>query len=176
VKTEVELQARMRNVEELLAQVERFPDERSRDVTRELVQALMDVHGSALSRMIELAADRADLLTAYAADPLIASLLLLYDLHPHDLSTRVRSALDLLRPTLQAAGATLELVSLSDHVARLALSGCDDFERASELVRAAEEALGAAAPELSRVEVTGQPQPSPQARQRVPLPLLGRVP
>jgi Fe-S cluster biogenesis protein NfuA len=160
---------RMSRVEGLLAEAERFADQRAQQVTRELVQSLMDLHGAGLARMIELTAQAgADALTdAFADDELVASLLLLYDLHPQGLESRVRQALDAVEPQLSAHSARVEVLSLAESSVRLRLSGCDDHESAQTIARAVEEALCAAAPDLASVEIEGVP---PQSR--FPLPLL----
>lgn len=153
---------RMSRVEGLLAEAERFADPRAQAVTRELVQSLMELHGAGLARMIELTAQAGahSLTNAFAADELVASLLLLYDLHPQGLEIRVRQALD-------AIEAGVELLSLENGSLRLRLSGYPDHETAQTLARAVKEALCAAAPDLTSVVFEGIPPET-----RFPLPLL----
>ena len=60
---------------------------------RELVQLLMEVHGTGLERILELVfesgAGGEAMINKLAADPIVRHLLLLYSLHPDDLETRV---------------------------------------------------------------------------------------
>jgi len=77
----------------------------------------------------------------FARDPLIASMLLLYDLHPDDLETRVRRAADGLPGVL--------LISVSDGVVRLRSTS------AHTVREAVERALYEAAPEIVAVEIEG---------------------
>jgi hypothetical protein len=165
VETGGDFQARMQRVEGLLAQVERFPDERQRETVRELVQTMMDLHGAGLARILELSGRTA--VEAFAGDELIASLLMLYDLHPLGLETRVRSALDNARPFLRMHRADVELVSLEQGALRLRLVGGSG----RELARAVEEAIYAAAPDVASLEIDGADGPDEGGR--FSLPLLG---
>ena len=58
------------------------------------------------------------------ADPLVESLLLLHDLHPLDVDTRIQRALDRVRPYLGSHAAGVEYLGVGpDGVARLRLEG-----------------------------------------------------
>ena len=73
----------------LLEQVEALPDPDARDIATELVQALLDLYGEALARMMEHVPDA----EALADDELISHLLMLHGIHPVPLEARVRGAL-----------------------------------------------------------------------------------
>lgn len=158
-----DFQARMGRVEGLLAQVEGLPDEGAREAVRELVRALMDLHGAGLARILELSGRPA--IEAFAADGLVASLLMLYDLHPLGLEVRVRSALDTARPFLRARRADVELVSLEQGALRLRLVGGGG----GELARAVEEAVYAAAPDVASLHIEGADGPDEGGRFSLPL-------
>src|SRR3954469_14752316 len=96
------------HVEALLDQVEMFPPE-ERDVTTKLVQALLDMYGEGLSRIV--AAD-----SVPVEDELVAHLLLLHGLHPVPVRERVLGALDEVRPYLVAHGGGVELLDVSDGI------------------------------------------------------------
>jgi len=166
-----EFSQRMARVEGLLREAEQFADARALAVTRELVQSLMDLHGAGLARLIELTAQAGAagqaLNQAFAADELVASLLLLYDLHPQGLETRVRQALEAVEPQLRPHKAGVEVLSLDGGAVRLRLNGREVPETAQMLARAVEDALCAAAPDLTSVVVEGIPPTS-----RISLPLL----
>ncbi len=123
-------------IERLVAEIEEIADPRTRDGVRELVAAILGYHGEALARMVELAGEAAR--RAFARDELAGSLLLLYGLHPDDFETRVRRALD------RVPGA--ELAGISDFVVRV---------RGAAPHEAVEQALYAAAPEVSAIEIEG---------------------
>src|SRR5262245_2632819 len=102
--TATDFPARMRRLDSLIQQVEGFADPSARARTRELVQAILDLHAAGLERMFaHLAAAGGTgqaLLEELADDEGVAHLLLLYGLHPADIETRVRQALDSVRPYL----------------------------------------------------------------------------
>ena len=56
-------------------------------------------------------------------DGVVASLLLIHDLYPVDLETRVREALATVRPYMESHGGDVELLGIDDGVARLRLEG-----------------------------------------------------
>ena len=60
-----------------------------------------------------------ELIDSLAADELVGSLLLLYGLHPQDLETRVREALEKVRPLLRFHGGKVELLGITEGTVRL---------------------------------------------------------
>jgi Fe-S cluster biogenesis protein NfuA len=99
--------------------------------------------------------------------------LILHGLHPDDLGTRVRRALDVARPTLQMHGMGARLVSVLDGVAhvRIDAGGDCDAHSADEVRAAIEAAIAETAPDLSHVEILGLPE-SAARRPLVALPLV----
>ena len=65
----------------------------------------------------------ADILDRFTRDEMAAGLLLLHDLHPVDLETRVKQALDKVRPLLKSHGGDVEMLSLDGGFLRLRLQG-----------------------------------------------------
>src|SRR5438270_10154524 len=122
-----ELRQSVRRLEQLIREVDGFPDPRARDRTREIVQALLELHGAGLARVLEHAAAAGDaglaVIDALGQDEVVSSLLLLYGLHPLDLETRVRQALDRVRPSLHAHGADVDLLGIDEGVVRLRVRG-----------------------------------------------------
>ena len=111
-----EFQQRARSIEGLVNQLERAADPAVRSAARALVQALMDLHGSSIERILEIVHESGEpgktLIDRFGQDELIRSVLLLYGLHPQDLHTRVLQALDSQRAFLRSHGASAELVSI----------------------------------------------------------------
>ena len=138
-------------IEGMLERVEAHPDPEVRETTRELVRELLDFHREGLARMMELTESRGTL----AADPKVASLLLLHGLHPDDLGVRVERALDKVRPYLGSHGGSVELVAIEEGRIRLRLQGsCDGCPSSAETLRSSiEEAILAAAPDAEGIEV-----------------------
>src|SRR5262245_13789887 len=106
----------MARVEQLIEKAERFPDPAARDVTREIVGALLELHGAGLARVLDAltgaGAVGRSVLEALAADGLVSSLLMLHGLHPVDLENRVRTALEAVRPALAHHGGGVELLGV----------------------------------------------------------------
>lgn len=166
---EEDFDQRMRRIEELVREFEAGADPAARAKVAELVRLLMEFHGAAVERMAEIVAAAGapggDILDRFARDELVASLLLLYGLHPSDAETRVRAALDKVRPFLRQQGGEVELLGVEDGVVRLRLErgGHVCPSTAASLRLAVEEAVCDAAPEAVAVEVDGtmaQPPPS----------------
>ncbi len=116
------------------------------------MQALLDLYGEGLARIVGHVAERDDgtLAEALAGDELVAHLLLLHGLHPVPLEARVRGALDEVRPYLESHGGDVELLGVEEGVVRLQLqgscSGCPSS--AVTLKLAIEEAIHKAAPDV----------------------------
>lgn len=123
----------------------------------QLVQALVELYGAGLARMVELAGP--ELVARFAADRVVAGLLLLHDLHPQDTGERVRAALAKVRPFLGQQAGQLELLSVDATTVRLRFAG--GCPSSAEAVRqAVERAVGELAPEVERVVVETPARPT----------------
>ena len=156
---------RVGRVETLLEELETLPDPEVRERAMEVVEALLDLYGEGLSRVVERIAERDDgeLAQALSGDELVSHLLLLHDLHPVPLEQRVRAGLEEVRPYLESHGGDVELLEIVDGVARLRLegscSGCPSSTMTLKL--AIEDAIHKAAPDLRAIEAEGAVQPPP---------------
>lgn len=137
----------------------------ARDRAEQLVREVVELYGAGLQRVLEIIGDRDDdLVERLAADELVASLLLVNGLHPHDVETRVATALDSVRPYLGSHGGDVELLGVVNGVVRLRLTGsCQSCpSSAVTLELAVKDAVLAAAPETVDIEVVGAtPRPAP---------------
>ena len=122
----------------------------------DLLRCVMDLYGAGLSRVLECADD--DLVRGLADDEIVGNLLVLHDLHPDDVDTRVQRALDQVRPYLgsHAGGVSLSGVD-EDGIVHLQLEGsCDGCPSSALTVKSAiEDAILMAAPEVAAVEAEG---------------------
>ncbi len=136
-----------------------LPDGRGKQVTEELIRLVVGMYGEGLERVAVLLAehDRAVLLRL-ADDDLVGSLLLLHDLHPVDVDTRIQQALDQVRPYLGSHAGGVEYLGVDgDGIARLRLEGnCEGCPSSAMTVKMTiEGAIERAAPEIAGVEVDG---------------------
>jgi Fe-S cluster biogenesis protein NfuA len=174
-----ELTAQADRIGSLLERIESLPDPALRAMAAEVLQGLLTLYGEGLARMLAIVGQRGDpaasaaVLDAFAADELIAHLLLLHDLHPVDIETRVARALEGVRPYLQSHGGNVELIEVADGVARLRLQGsCHGCPSSTVTLKLAiEEAIWKAAPDLDGIDAEGVAEPTPAA----PAPRLGPV-
>ncbi|ORV89993.1 hypothetical protein AWC11_12900 [Mycobacterium interjectum] len=130
---------------------------------QQLVREVVGLYGAGLERIVR--AGDAGLAERLAADDLVASLLLVHGLHPHDVHRRVSDALDRVRPYLGSHGGDVDLLEIvagegpGESTARLAFRGsCKSCpSSAVTLELAVQDAVRAAAPEISSIEVVTAP-------------------
>jgi Fe-S cluster biogenesis protein NfuA/nitrite reductase/ring-hydroxylating ferredoxin subunit len=148
-------------VQELQAELDSAGDSATRELAEELVSSVVRMYGAGLERIIAalLASGAAGerIAAGLTDDQLVATLLLIHDLHPVPLADRVQAALDSVRPYMESHGGNVELLSLKDGVARIHLRGsCSDCAASSvTLELAIKQALEDAAPDLAGLEVEG---------------------
>jgi Fe-S cluster biogenesis protein NfuA len=130
--------------------------EQAQDV--ELVQALVDLYGEGLARIV---AHDPECVAAVAGDELVSHLLLLHGLHPVPLEDRVLGALAEVRPYLEQHGGDVELLGIDDGVARLRLQGtCNGCASSTATLKLAiEDAIQRVAPDIDRIEAEGAVEP-----------------
>lgn len=147
-----------RRVEEVLDHLAATGDPQACAAAEELVRVLMDFYGAGLARVVGLldapAARRSPgaPLAGLLGDELVASLLVLHDLHPEDTTTRITRALETVRDH------PVEAVGFDDATATLRVrstggSGCGCPSTGEAARRAVEDALACFAPEVTAVEL-----------------------
>lgn len=148
-------------VQDLQARLASSGDPATRHVAEELVSAVVQMYGGGLERIVELlhagGVEGERVAAALGDDPLVATLLLIHDLHPVPLDVRVNQALEHVRPYMESHGGNVELLSLEDGVARIRLEGsCSDCSASAvTLELAIKQALEQSAPDLDGLEVEG---------------------
>jgi Fe-S cluster biogenesis protein NfuA/nitrite reductase/ring-hydroxylating ferredoxin subunit len=152
----MEPQELVAEVERLLGDLETLADPVARQTATGVVQALLDLYGAGLERIVdEISAGDQDgeLARAFAEDELISHLLLLHGLHPVPLAERVRGALGEVRPYLESHGGNVELLGIEEAAVRLRMQGsCRGCpSSAMTLKLAIENAIQKAAPEIEEV-------------------------
>lgn len=148
-------------IQELLEQIEALPAPSTRELIHEFMEATLAFYGQGLARILQLVGESdSDGQATYQHllnDKVVRGLLLIHDLHPIDLETRLHEALDQVRPYLQSHGGNVELISLNSQSAKLRLQGtCKSCaSSAVTLELAIRQAIEEACPDLAGFEVEG---------------------
>ncbi len=157
-----EFEQRIGQIESLLESIDAIAEPLIREQMQDVLAAILDYHGEALTRMVTAitvsdGVGNRDALVRWAEDPLVASLLVLYDLHPQATEQRVRDALESVRPYLESHGGNVELISITADTARLRMQGSCDGCPSSALTakHTIEKAIFESAPEIRWVLVEG---------------------
>ena len=153
-----EFNARAQRIQALVQTLDQANDPQLHATAMELLQCVMDLHGAGLERILRTLDETPEgerAICKLAEDDLIASLLLLHNLHPDDIETRVHRALRRVHPTLELHGCEAELSSIEDGVVRIRLhkkaGGCGST--AATMSNALEEAVTELAPDAVRAEI-----------------------
>jgi Fe-S cluster biogenesis protein NfuA len=173
-----EFQKRLGRVEELIVALEATPETVVREQVRELIQTLLDLHGTGLERVLgrvyDFGAEGATVIDELGRDPLVSGLFLLHGLHPLDLETRVRNAIEEVKPRLGLHGGSVELLGITpEGRARLKLQGnCHECPSSRLTLRfSIEEALSIAAPDLTGLDVDGLAEEHPETAENGATPI-----
>lgn len=142
-------------VEALLAELRARSGPEAAGVAEELVTCLVRLYGAGLETIMRTIGDDQRVQALLVADPLVESLLLVHDLHPLDIDTRIRRALGRLGTGAEFLGVDSACVA---HV-RLG-HGCGST---TEVVR---QAITGAAPETTGVEFAPREAPLLQISRR----------
>lgn len=160
--SEREFQEKIRQLGTLVGELDQMPGAGSKTAAKELIQLLMEVHGTGLERMMELVFDSGEpgeeIIRKFGQDPIVRNLLLLYSLHPDDLEARVLKALDAAGAKLRKFDSKVELLSIQDGAVqvRLHTSGHSCGSTTKNLQSIVEERVYDMAPDLVSLEIIGQ--------------------
>ena len=156
-----ELQREGKRIQELIARIDDVPDPSSRAMLEECIGSLLRFYGQGLARILDFVGGAGphgqEIYDRLVNDAAVRGLLLIHDLHPVPLETRLREALDTVRPYMESHGGNVELLSLEEDVARLGLRGhCQTCPSSSvTLELAIRGAIEEACPDLMGIEVEG---------------------
>jgi Fe-S cluster biogenesis protein NfuA len=145
----------------LVQEIESIADPAIRATTKDLVQSLMDLHGAALEKALEIVAETGEtgmsIIDRLGRDSLVSSVLILYGLHPEDLESRVVKAVDRVRQQLRKQGCEVELLGVNDGAIRMRVeTGSHTCGSTAKTVQATlEAAMYDAAPDLTSLVIEG---------------------
>jgi Fe-S cluster biogenesis protein NfuA len=151
----------MQRIGQLVQEIESIADPAVQASTKILMQSIMDLHGAAMERALDIVASAGEqglsLIRQMGRDPLVSSVLLLYGLHPDDIETRVANAVEQIRPKLRKQGCEVELISVSDGAIRLRVEiGSHTCGSTAKTVQATlEGAVYDSAPDLTSLVIEG---------------------
>src|SRR5712671_5961931 len=161
VLEEKDFQKRIQRISGLVRELDSIADPVARTAGKELVQGLMELHGTGLERMLEIAYEEGEsgqaILDKYGHDSLVGSLLVLYGIHPLDFETRVDRALERVRPQLCKHGCELELGGMQDGNVHLRVQigehTCGSTAKTVQSIL--EDAIYEAAPDMASLTIEG---------------------
>jgi len=148
-------------VQSLTESFEGLEDSPAKEIAEQLIAAIVELYGQGLERIVQTlggaGAPGEEIRDRIADDGVVASLLLIHDLYPIDIETRVLEALASVRPYMESHGGDIEFLGIKDGVAHLRLEGhCKGCPAsAATLELAIKEAIEEAAPDLAGLEVEG---------------------
>jgi Fe-S cluster biogenesis protein NfuA len=144
-------------IEDLVGRVENIADPAVRANVITLLQALLDLHGQGLGRMLHIVSEKGEVgqqITAnFSQDDLVAGLLLLYDIHPDGLRARVQKAITNMQPKVQAAGARVELVGVEEGEVHLRLAGGQGTCESGAVDKTIRDFIYATAPDVMHIRI-----------------------
>ena len=144
-------------IEDLVQRIESIAEPAVRANVLALLQSLIDLHCQGLGRIATILSQEGEIgqriFENIAADDLVGGLLLLYDLHPDSVETRVGRAVEQAQQQLH--GGSVELIGFDEGVVRLRLkineSGCATTHEAVH--KEIEDCIYSAAPEVQSVQI-----------------------
>jgi Fe-S cluster biogenesis protein NfuA len=145
-----EVRARVARLDDLLERLERTPGPVTQ-AAMEAIEALTEVYGTALARVVALVDSGAASVRSLAADEVVGHLMLLHGLHPDPPEQRIARVLAEMRQHL-GDGGEAELTGIQDGVAKIRLSVGGCRSTAAGLASSVRDAVLAAAPELADVD------------------------
>lgn len=178
--TESEFQAAGSQLDALVQAFDALPFPEVRDMAFDMLQAVDTVHREPLRRLVAFfhAHGQAEMLDHAAEDPMIRTLLLIYDLVPSEERTQAEAALDLVRPYIESHGGAIDVLHVEDGAVHVRLSGaCHGCAgSAMTLKRGVEAALQQGFPGFQRMEVHEPEAATVSVPPRVANPRLDIIP
>jgi Fe-S cluster biogenesis protein NfuA/nitrite reductase/ring-hydroxylating ferredoxin subunit len=156
------LNEQSQHIQELIEEIDVLPDPDTRELAQECIQEILSFYGHGLEKILKIISNgnnaaAKDIYNNLIEDSFLSGLLLIHDLHPLDLRTRLHLALEKVKPYMDSHGGSVEIISLENGVAKLKLSGsCKGCpSSASTLELGIKQAIEEICPDLLKLEVEG---------------------
>jgi hypothetical protein len=157
-ENEIRSQEWVDKIEALVREAEGISDPKARTITVELLRAVLDFHAAGLERMLDLVFESGPAgetsIERIAADDLASSMLLLHNLHPDDLETRVNRAVQKLQEVFFSLGAKLSLIAIEPPTVRLQFDSQRTWS-GTPVKSSIEKSIFQAAPEITTIVLEG---------------------
>lgn len=151
-------------IEALVHRAESISDPMARSVAVDLLQAVLDFHAAGVERMLEIVAGSGAagdvIIEQIAKDDLTSSMLLLHDLHPEDMETRIGRAVQKLQEMFASLGARLSVLAIEAETVRLHFDSARTWS-GTPVKASIENAIFQAAPEIASVVIEGLKETPP---------------
>lgn len=161
------LNQQSRRMQQLIEQVDEIKDLKVKELVQDCIQEILTFYGNGIERIINIlmhenSSAATKIINDLIGDSFINGLLLIHDLHPFDLHTRLNLALEKVRPYMDSHGGNVEIVSLENGTACLRLSGtCKGCASSSlTLELAIKQAIEEYCPDLQDLQVDGVVEPA----------------
>jgi len=156
-----EFQQRIQRISDLVRQFEGERDPALRASAKELIQLLMELHGTGLEKIMEIAFESGEngprIVDDLGRDPLVSSLLILYGLHPETIESRVSKALEGVGPKLRKHESAVELLGMEAGAVRLRIEvgehSCGSTAKTVQAI--VEQAIYDSAPDVASLTIEG---------------------
>lgn len=157
-----ELNRQSEHIQQLIEEIESLPDPKAKRVMQDCIQEMLSFYGKGLDRILNIISNgnssaAKDIYNNLIEDTFINGLLLIHDLHPLDLKTRLYKALEKVKPYMDSHGGSVEIVSVENGIAKLKLAGnckgCPSSSGTLEL--GIRQAIEEYCPDLLALEVEG---------------------
>jgi hypothetical protein len=155
---EIRSQKWVDKIEVLVREAQSISDPAARNITIDLLRAVLDFHAAGLERILDTIFESGPagelIIEKIAADEIAGSMLLLHDMHPDDLETRLNRAVVRLQDMFASVGAKLSLVSVEPGTVHVRFESERTWSAVP--VRASiEKVIFQAAPEIATVVLEG---------------------
>ncbi len=157
-----ELNRQSDHIQQLIEEIETLPDPKARNMMQECMQEMLGFYGKGLERILKIISNgnstaAKDIYNELIEDSFINGLLLIHDLHPLDLKTRLYKALEKVKPYMDSHGGSVEIVSIEDGIATIKLAGnCKGCPSSSSTLELGiRQAIEEYCPDLLQLEVEG---------------------
>ncbi len=157
-----ELNEQSKRMQQLIEQIDELPDSATKELMQECVNEMLTFYGNGLERIMNILMNEGNgaatkILNDLMEDNFISGLLIIHDLHPLDLQTRLNLALEKVRPYIHSHGGSVEIIELKDGKAKIRMSGsCKSCASSSvTLELAIKQAIEESCPDLLQLDVEG---------------------